>query len=363
MRKALPSAASRPRLSSIDALRGFVMFWIMGADQIAPLLAKASPGPFIESLAHQFDHVPWHGLVFYDLIFPTFMFLAGTSLAFSSRNDDYAKVFLRAAFLVILGFIFNGALKFRGLENFRWPGVLQRIGITYYFGALIFMRFDLRGRIAWVLALLLGYWAILALVPVPGIGAGVLTPEGNLTGYVDRMFLYGRMCCYSFGDNEGILSTIPAITTVVLGTFAGTWLKSSAPAQKKAQGLALAGLAAVIAGYAWNPHFPLNKILWTSSFALAAAGYSALMLAFIYWLMEIQGFKTWAFAFVLIGMNSITIYLGQEIIDFNGIAKFFVGGLASRAGEFGGLISVAGTLAAKIGFLYLLWRQKWFLKV
>ncbi len=368
-----PALAADPaRLSSIDALRGFVMFWIMGGDQIFPLLAKNLPSPFMHTIAAQFEHVPWHGLVFYDLIFPTFMFLAGTAMPFSfgkhldaggSRGELYAKAFKRSLGIVAAGFIFNGILRFEGIENFRLPGVLQRIGVTYFFGSMIYLSFNLRGRIAWVTGILLGYWALMMLIPNPQLGTSVLTPEGNLAGYVDRVLLSGRMCCYNFGDNEGLLSTLPAITTVVLGSFAGTWLHSKRPQAKKALGLAGAGLAAVALGYLWSRWFPLNKNLWTSSFALAAAGYSTLMLALFYWLMDIQGRRAWAFAFIVIGMNSITIYLAQEIVDFAAIAKFFVAGLARFAGAYQELVMVAAMLTVKIGALYLLWKQKVFLRL
>lgn len=280
-----------------------------------------------------------------------------------SKAELYAKALKRALGIIAAGLIFNGILRFQSIEHFRLPGVLQRIGITYGLGALIYIAFGLRGRIAWAAGILLSYWALLTLVPTPG-GPGLgLTPEGNLVGAVDRLLLPGRMCCYEFGDNEGLLSTLPAICTVVLGSFAGVWLRSQRSQAAKAQGLALAGLAAVALGYAWHPWFPLNKNLWTSSFTLAAAGYSSLLLAFFYWLIDIQGHKAWALALIVIGMNSITIYLGQEIVDFNGIGKFFFAGLARLSGSYQELVLVVATLAAKIGALYFLWKQKVFLRL
>jgi predicted acyltransferase len=373
-KKPAAAVASAPfRLSSIDALRGFVMFWIIGGDQIFPLLSKASPGPLLDALAVQFDHVPWNGLVFYDLIFPTFMFLAGASMPFAfgkhlanggSKSSLRRKVVKRAAIIIALGLVYNGLFAFSGLAAMRFPGVLQRIGLSYLFGAFIFLGTGPKGRAAWVAAILLAYWAILTLIPVPGIGAGILTPEGNLAGYVDRLLLHGTsMCCYEFGDNEGFLSSLPAVTTVVMGSFAGLWLLSPRPAAKKALGLFSAGLALFALGWLWNPLFPVNKNLWTSSFALAAAGCSSMMLALFYWLIDVKGWKAWAFLLIVIGMNSITIYLAQEIVNFDGIAKYFVGGASAYAGAYGALVMALGTLTAKIGFLYFLWRQKVFLRV
>ncbi len=361
------------RLSSLDALRGFVMFWILGGDQIFPQLDKVWHSALSGLLAPQFDHVPWHGLVFYDLIFPTFMFAAGASMPYAfakhfqsgkSKAQLYAKVIKRGLAIIAFGLVFNGLLQFEGLEHLRWLGVLQRIGFAYLFGALIFMNTGVKSRLAAVAVILLSYWGVMMLVPVPGFGPGNLSPEGNLAGYIDRLWLRGGpMCCYEFGDNEGFISNWPAITTVLFGTFAGVWLRSGKKGWGKALGLVGMGLAALSLGYAWNPWFPINKNLWTSPFALAAAGWSFLMLAVFYSLMDVQGWKRWAFAFTLIGMNSITIYMGQQIIDFGHIGDFFVKGAAAHAGAWGDLVRTAGMLAAKIGFLYVLYRQKLFLRL
>ncbi len=372
-KKVSASDPGEGRLTSLDALRGFAMFWIMGADKIVPDLAKAFHCQFLDSFALQFDHVDWNGLRFYDLIFPTFMFAVGASIPFSfakhqgegmGKNELYSKILKRAAAIFLLGIVYNGVFRLDGWENFRLYGVLQRIALTYLAASFIFMNTNLRARIWWTCGLLVSYWGIMTLIPVPGHGVGDMTPEGNLVGYLDRWMLMGsRVCCYKFGDNEGLLSNLPAITTVLFGTFAGDWLRSKRPPTLKAYGLAGVGLAGLVVGYTWDFVFPLNKNLWTSSFACAAAGYSALALALFYWMMDIKKWRTWAFFLVVIGLNPITIYLGQSIIDFNHISAYFLKGLSAFVEPCGALLLTLGTLTAKIGFLFVLYRQKIFLRL
>jgi predicted acyltransferase len=360
------------RLTSLDALRGFAMFWIMGADLIIPDLAKAFPSPFLDSFALQFDHVAWNGLRFYDLIYPTFMFAVGASIPFSfakhqaqgtGKEELYSKILKRGFWLFVLGIIYNGFFRLDGWAHFRFMGVLQRIALTYVGASFIYLNTNLRARILWACGLLISYWGVLALIPVPGYGVN-MTPEGNLVGYLDRLILAGsRMCCYDFGDNEGLLSNIPAIVTVLFGVFAGEWLRSNRSQLRKVYGLVWAGLAGLVVGYTWDLFFPINKNLWTSSFMCAAAGYSTLALAAFYWMMDIKKWQAWAFFLVVIGLNPITIYLGQGIIDFNHISSYFLKGLSAFVVPCDAVLLTLGMLAAKIGFLYVLYRQKIFLRL
>jgi predicted acyltransferase len=360
------------RLTSLDALRGFAMFWIMGADKIIPDLAKAYPGPFMDSFALQFDHVAWNGLRFYDLIFPTFMFAVGASIPFSfakqqaqgkGKSDLYSKVLKRGFWIFVLGLIYNGSLHLDGWAHFRVMGVLQRIALTYMAAAFIYLCSNLRGRLLWACGLLISYWGMLSLIPVPGYGVN-MTPEGNLVGYLDRLLMPGsRMCCYDFGDNEGLLSNLPAIVTVLFGIFAGEWLRSARSQMQKVYGLLGAGLAGLVVGYTWDLVFPINKNIWTSSFTCAAAGYSTLALAAFYWLMDVKKWQAWALFLMVIGLNPITIYMGQNIIDFKHIAEYFLKGIATLAAPCDLVVITLGTLAAKIGFLYFLYKQKIFLRL
>jgi len=221
------------RLLSLDALRGFDMFWIAGGDALTTGILSRFPLPTTERLKDQLEHVDWEGFRFYDLIFPLFMFLVGCVIPFSLEKfqerpaSAYSRIQRRTALLFLLGVIANGLLKF-DFANLRYAGVLQRIAICYGTGAILFVNLKLRGQAIAVAGILLGYWAVLALVPVLGGTAGDFTKEGNLGGHLDRTFLPGKImqAYYGYGDKEGLLSTIPAVATVLLGALAGRWLKS-----------------------------------------------------------------------------------------------------------------------------------------
>jgi predicted acyltransferase len=213
--------------------------------------------------------------------------------------------------------------------------------------------------------ILLGYWAILALVPVPGRTSGVFSIDGNLAGYLDRLCLPGKILkpYYGWGDNEGILSTLPALVTTLLGVQAGQWLRSEHRPWPKVGGLVAAGIVCLAAGWAWGQVFPIIKNIWTSSFVLVAAGWSLLLLAIFYALIDVLGYRKWAFALVVIGMNPITIYFMQGFVDFDQISKFFLGGTARLCGEFGLIVLIAGAVLAKWIWLWFLYRQRVFLRV
>ncbi len=358
------------RVHSIDALRGFDMFWIIGGDALIVAILSRLHFTWADQLAEQFEHVVWEGFRFYDLIFPLFLFLVGCVLPYSlSRLQQqpsaaYLRIARRVAALVLLGLIANGLLNF-DWENLRLAGVLQRIGICYGLGALIFLHTRVVGQIAVSLAILLGYWALLAWVPAPGGFAGDFSLEGNLAGWVDRNFLPGKIYqeYYGFGDNEGILSTLPAIATVLLGALAGHWLRASRSQWTKAAGLLVAGLLCLAIGYAWGNWFPIIKNLWTSSFVMVAAGWSLVLLSLFYTLIDIGGYRVWATAFTIIGVNAITIYFAQRFIDFEHMSEFFLGGTAALLGSWNTVLLLAGTLLAKILFLSFLYVQRVYLRV
>lgn len=358
------------RVHSIDALRGFDMFWIIGGDALAVAALSRLEQPWANTLAQQLEHVTWEGFRFYDLIFPLFLFMVGCVLPYSLEKyrsqprEVYLRIARRVAALVLLGLVANGLLNF-DWENLRLAGVLQRIGICYGLAALLFLHTRLPGQIVAIAGLLLGYWALLAWVPVPGGQAGDFSIEGNLAGWVDRNFLPGKIYeeYYGFGDNEGILSTIPAVATVLIGALAGHWLRSSRGEWSKALGLLLAGVACLAAGYAWGEWFPIIKNLWTSSYVMVAAGWSLMLLSLFYAVMDIGGWRGWAAVFTVIGVNAITIYIAQRFIDFSYTSEFFLGGTAELLGEWGPVLLIAGTLAAKILFVAFLYRQRIYLRV
>jgi predicted acyltransferase len=359
------------RIASVDALRGFDMFWIIGGDHIFPALFALIGTPFLLLLGRQLEHTEWNGFTFYDLIFPLFMFIMGTAMALSlirklesgvAKSKLYGHVIQRSLSLLLLGLIYNGLLNF-DFSSFRYAGVLQRFAICYFFASLIVLNAKPRTQAIWAAGILLLYWALMALVPVPGYGAGVLTPEGNLASYIDRLLLPGRFCCFEFGDNEGLLSTLPAISTVLLGVLAGHVLRLSWGQRKKVIYLAAGGIACLIAALLWNFVFPINKLLWSSSYVLYAGGWSALLLALFFWLIDVRGWNKWAFPFIVIGMNPITIYIAQGLFDFGIIANIFVHGFIDHLGDIRPLFWALCVFAVKWSFLLFLYKKKIFLKV
>ncbi len=271
---ALPVLPGR-RLASIDALRGFDMFWLMQEETgLVLALAAALHLPFQALLAKELDHTPWVGITFWDLIAPLFLFIVGLSLPFAiqsrlrrgeSRKTILLHILRRTALLIVLGLVFNGILQLN-FSDFRYTGVLQRIALSYVFAAIITLMTKLRGQIAWTVALLVGYWAIMALIPVPGFGRNVLTEQGNLEGYIDRLFLPGKFCCYVFGDNEGYLSTIPSVATVMLGVLCAHILQAKRSERFKVLALVGGGFASLALGWVWGMAFPIITRLWTSSY-------------------------------------------------------------------------------------------------
>lgn len=361
------------RLVSIDALRGFDMFWIMGADKLARTLCQWWGTPEALRLGEQFEHVDWEGFHFYDLIFPLFIFVVGAVIPFSLSKyragaHPGASVFLRiirrVVLLFVLGLMYNNVLQFPALEQFRVMGVLQRIAICYGAASIVYLILGVRGRAILFASILLGYWALFALVPSPASHLkGDYSMETNIAGYVDNHYLPGKPY-RSYGDNEGLLSTIPAIATALLGVFAGEWLRSGHPGWRKAGGLLLAGLVGLGIGYSWGHAFPINKILWSSSFVMVVGGWSLLLLGLFYTLIDVFKFRAWSLFFVVIGMNAITIYFLPKIIDFTEISQFFLGGLAKLAGPPAGVaLVVAGMLLVKWLLLLYLYRRRIFLRL
>ncbi len=358
------------RVLSIDALRGFDMFWIVGGGDFVKVLLGLSGLSFAPALKQQLEHVKWEGFRFYDLIFPLFLFLVGCVLPYSldkhrgNPKAVYFRIARRTLMLVLLGLICNRVLDFQ-FSELRTAGVLQRIGICYGLGAILCVHLRVPGQAIALAAILLGYWAILTWVPVPGGVAGDLSPEGNLCGYLDRNYLPSKIkqAYYGFGDNEGLLSTLPAIGTVLIGAIAGAWLKSGVGPWRKVIGLGAAGIVSLVAGYTWGTSFPIIKILWTSSFVLVAGGWSLLLLALFYALIDVIGWQKWAFFWVVIGANAITIYVVPRFVDFDKVSEFFLTGLSQWVGDGKALVLVAGSLIAKWLFLLFLYRQRIFLRL
>lgn len=367
---------SPPRLVALDALRGFDMFWILGMEQVAEALARANPSPWATFIAAQLDHAAWDGFHFLDLIFPLFVFISGVSLVFSleksierrGRAATVRKLVVRAAALYLLGLLYYGGIA-NGLDKVRWVGVLQRIAVCGLVSGLIFCFASERWRTAAAgiaaAALLLGYWALLSFVPVPGGVAGDFAegPPHNLTNWIDSRYLPGKRWDGTY-DPEGLLCTIPAIATCLLGVLAGQYLKRPGPLPgRKAATLLAMGVGLAAVGWLWHAQFPVIKKLWTSSYVLVAAGYSLLLLGAFYWLIDVRGWKRWSAPFVWIGMNAIALYMAERFLRFGTLAAALTGGpVAVSLGAYGAVLTSAVAVALGLGLAWFLYSRKIFLR-
>ncbi len=323
------------RLMSLDALRGADMLFIMGfASWIVVLCALLPKCGLTEWFSTQMSHVGWHGLRHHDTIFPLFLFMAGVSFPFSLAKQQeqgrapwriYLKIVIRGLLLVLLGLIYNGMLQFE-FPKLRYASVLARIGLAWMFAALLFTRIRKTSILASIAAvILIGYW--LAMWLIPG-GDDPFSYENNLVGTIDRFFFSADHLYNKTFDPEGLFSTIPAIVTAMLGMFAGQLVRSTKiSGNKKALYLLLAGVAFALIGWLWGMVFPINKKLWTSTFVCAVGGYSLICFAIFYYIIDVKGWRRWSFFFRVIGMNSITIYMMQRIVDCSRINRFFFGGV------------------------------------
>jgi predicted acyltransferase len=335
----VPLALQTRRIVSVDALRGFSIFWIIGGDGAVLALDrmlkdKGQPWSSISGfLAAQMTHIPWEGFSFYDFVFPLFLFVTGISIVLAlprlveseGKAGAHLRVLRRALVLYGLGLIFYGGIS-QHWSDVRFVGILQRIAVCYLFASILFLNLDWRGLIVALIALLGGYWALMTFVPVPGIGAGSFAPDANLANWIDANYLPGRLWDKT-RDPEGLLSTLPAIGTCLLGVLAGLLLKDERlTPSKRSLWLIIGGVAMVAAGYLWGLQFPIVKSIWTSSFALVAGGYSAILLGATYQVADVWGWKTWTTIFVWIGVNAITLYFVNGVVGFQPFARRFVGG-------------------------------------
>jgi predicted acyltransferase len=300
-----------PRLESLDVFRGVA---------IAAMILVSTPGTW-DAVYWPLTHAAWNGWTPTDLVFPFLLFAMGAAVPFAMAQRRGVSqrvgphVIRRGIVLFALGLVLN-AIETRppAWATFRIPGVLQRIAIVYVAIAWLTERASLRAQTAAAGCALLGYWAIMTLVPVPGSGPGVLTPEGNLASFIDRGLL-GTHLASGTWDPEGLLSTVPAVATALFGVFAGDWLKHAGSTRRASTMLAAVGLTAAGIGLIWGRVFPINKSLWTSSFGLMSAGLAGALLATCHWTLDVRRWRGWEAPFVAFGRNPLTAYFLSVALD------------------------------------------------
>jgi predicted acyltransferase len=402
----VPTASARPRLRSLDALRGFDMFWIVGGGGVGAALAGMSRSAFARALGAQFEHADWYGLHFWDTIFPLFLFLVGVGAAFSidgtaERSGTGAavhRIVRRALLIYFLGVVYNGGLSL-GWAKVRWIGVLQEIGECYLIAGLLYCACGrrLKAVAVAVACLLLAHWALLTFVPFPDL---TVTPEGiapiarrihstdpaaiaaaapgwirgaydhahNLANYLDFRFLPGKKPEPLFAW-EGLLSPLSACTLCLLGILAGRLLRNSAVAmERQSAWLCAAGVALVALGLLWSLEMPVVKKLWSSSFCLIGAGYGAFLLGLFHWMVEVKGWRSWCTPFVWIGANPITIYILSGIVRFRQLAARFFGAevetwLNGRHRNLGSFVIELAALVLIVLVARFLYRRSIFLRL
>lgn len=361
------------RLYSLDALRGFDMFWIMGAAGVFGNIAKITGSPIWGGIAAQMTHPAWDGFLMFDLIFPLFLFMAGVSTPFSidsqrakgkSREQLLFRVIKRGLLLVIIGVIYNNKLQLMPIENIRFPSVLGRIGLAYMFANIIYLYAGKTFQYVWFIGIVIGYWLLLKFTSAPGFAMGDLTMEGNFASFIDRSILPGKLYL-GIHDPEGLMATIPAISTGLLGIFTGNLLRSDKFTQtRKALLMAIVGVLLLGVAQLWNLDFPINKNLWSSSFVFHVGGISLLLMSLFYYVIDVLGYKKWAFFFKVIGMNSILIYISGVFINWAYTTTAFFGWMGQLVGEpYDIVVLGVCTIFVKWMFLYLLYQKKTFLRV
>ncbi len=359
------------RLLSLDTLRGFDMFWIIGGGALLSSLANATGWNWLEVTAHfMHSHSQWEGFSFYDLIFPLFMFISGVAIPYAlislqekgvDNNILFKKIFKRMVLLFLFGLVYNGITK-NGFSEIRVLSVLSQIGIAYFFASLIMIHTSkISARLLWLTGILSAIAVLQFLIPIPGFGAGVFTPEGSINAWIDQHFLPGRLI-YKTYDPEGILSIVSATSITLMGAFAGLLLRDKNYTQnKKTSILLISGASLVLIALLLSPIYPIIKKIWTVPFNMLTSGISFLLLAIFYYIIDVKMWRGWILFFRVIGLNSITIYMGFRILDFP--SEFFLGSIIKLAGPYGSSIEWFGVILLEWLMLYYFYKKKIFLRI
>lgn len=366
------------RLVSLDAFRGAA---------IAGMILVNNPGTY-RGVYSQLRHAEWNGWTCADLVFPFFLFAVGMSTKLScdrrkSRGDSNAKLgrsFLRRSLILFVIGLFVSNYPLFHLSTLRIPGVLQRIAVCYLAAAFIVLWGEARAILSWTVALLVSYWLMLEFVPVPGIGPGALEPGRNFAAWFDSLFLSGHLWAhYGTWDPEGIASTIPAVSSTLFGALTGCWLSSNRSGVEKTWWMLAAGQLLIALGVIFGFRLPINKGIWTSSYAVFSAGWAIECFAVFYWLIDVRRYHRWSKPFVIFGMNAIAVYVLSEILDLTfrfirftnaeGVNRslrshFFRGCLEPLMSlEKASFCHAALCLLLMYLVAWFMWKKRWFLKV
>lgn len=365
-------AAAGSRLACLDALRGWDMFWIIGADRVIRALGSGSDNSFLLALREQFEHVEWEGCRFYDLIFPLFLFMIGVSIPYSyskrlaageSKRTLYRHILVRAAIMVFFGMMITGnllSLNYARLDISY--SVLQVLAIGYVVASILYLNLAVRTQIVTTAGMLIAFWALMTFVPVPGHQPGVYAPGATFGDWLNAQILGNWQVKY---PNSWILNTLTYGSTAMLGVFAGLLLRASKQHRQKLLWLTALGAGCLLAGYLWSFQFPIIKRRWTSSYVLYAGGWSYLLLALFYWIIDVKGYRRWTFPFVVIGMNSIAAYMGWGLFSsaFRRAAEVFTNGLKQYVPGWHDVITWAVAMSFFWLVLYWMYRKRTFLRI
>lgn len=380
----------------MDVSQRFVSLDVFRGATIAAMILVNNPGSW-DHVYSQLRHAEWHGWTFTDWIFPFFLFIMGVAMTFSfprriqqgqSRGRLLLHALRRSIILFLLGLFINGfpfglitGHEF-SLTSWRIPGVLQRIAMCYLAASLIFLYSNTRRMVILIIGLLGSYWLMMRFIPVPGFTTGTLDPMGNLCWYIDSKLLADHTWFFApvkGFDPEGILSTIPAIASTLIGILCGQWLRAEKSREEKTIWMFVSGHLLLLLSVILNNWFPINKNLWTSSYVIFTSGWALICLAVIFWLVDVKGYRKWSKPFVIFGMNAIVVFTLSEILamllwvisfkaaDGHTISLhdyLYLYGFATWASPLNASLFFA---IAFVLLMYLvawvMWKQKWFVKI
>ena len=351
------------RLSSLDAFRGWTMFWIVGGSALVAGLQALNANRVINALVYELNHSDWQGLRFYDLIWPSFMLMTGMSLPFSyakrSLTQTHRQILMRVLRRFLVLFLLGSlreSIHFNHPYLIELSSALQPIAVAYL-AAFLIVRRSWRFQAAVGAGILVFYALLLAFVPAPGVPAGSYDRNANLVLWTDLVTV-GRVLPEHWGT---VICTLPTISTTIVGMLLGELLMTNRSTASKMKTIGMVGLSGVVLGWALNPVIPIVMKIWTTSYGLASAGFACLMFLVFYWLVDVRGYRKLAFPFLVIGMNAVAIYMSESIIPWSNIVAIFTHSLGGTLGSFTPLFHAIAVLTIEWLVLYWMYKRKIFL--